>query len=36
MEVIMYWSTIFLLVGFGIFIGIIIGAFLDNLNNRLR
>lgn len=32
----MYWSTLVLIFGFGIFIGIIIGAFLDNLNNRLR
>lgn len=36
MEVIMYWSTLFLVFGFGIFIGIIIGAFLDNLNNKRR
>lgn len=36
MEVIIYWSTLFLIFGFGLFIGIIIGAFLDDLNNRLR
>ena len=36
MEVITYWSILFLIFSFGIFIGIIIGVLLDDLNNRLR